>query len=235
MCEITVQLKCVHCSSHKVSKNGKKPHGTQNFLCKDCGKQFQKDYQYKGADPANKSLMRIMLLRNCGVRDIETIIGVSRYSVLSCLKRSAKWVKYQPQHSYYPSLQIDELWTYVGKRKEGKVWLLYAYSPEFDEIVAHVTGNRSAKTVNRLYKKLSVLEVGEFCTDEWQAFRKVLPAEKHRVGKEYTKHIEGVNTSFRARNRRLVRQTTCFSKNQRNHMLAINLMINYRNQTHHTF
>ena len=176
-----------------------------------------------------------MLLRNCGVRDIETILGVSRYSVLSCLRRSALLFKNRLQHSYYPSLQIDEFWTYVGKRKEGKVWLLYAYSPEFDEIVAYVTGNRSAKTVEKLYKELSIVEVGEFCTDQWRAFQKVLPTEKHRIGKENTKHIEGVNTSFRTRNRRLVRQTTCFSKSMKNHLLAINLMISSRNQTHHTF
>jgi insertion element IS1 protein InsB len=224
-----------HCSSDEVSKNGEKPNGRQNFLCKHCGKQFQQDYQYKGSDPATKSLIQIMLLRNCGVRDIETILGVSRYSVLSCLRRSALLFKNRPQHSYYPSLQIDEFWTYVGKRKEGKVWLLYAYSPEFDEIVAYVTGNRSAKTVEKLYKELSIVEVGEFCTDEWRAFQKVLPTEKHRIGKENTKHIEGVNTSFRTRNRRLVRQTTCFSKSMKNHLLAINLMISSRNQTHHTF
>ena len=173
-----------------------------------------------------------MLLRNCGIRDIETILGVSRYSVLSCLRRSALLFKNRPQHSYYPSLQIDEFWTYVGKRKEGKVWLLYAYSPEFDEIVAYVTGNRSAKTVEKLYKELSIVEVGEFCTDQWRAFQKVLPTEKHRIGKENTKHIEEVNTSFRTRNRRLVRQTTCFSESMQDHLLAISLMINYRNQTH---
>lgn len=235
MCEITIQLKCAHCSSDKVCKNGKKPNGKQNFLCKHCGKQFQDAYQYAGADPANKSLIPIMLLRNCGVRDIETILGVSRYSVLSCLKRKARLIKDRPLHTYYPSLQIDEFWTYVGKRKEGKVWLVYAYSPEYNEIVAYVTGDRSAKTVKRLYEELAETEVGEFCTDEWRAFQKVLPAKKHQIGKQYTKHIEGVNTSFRARNRRLVRKTLCFSKDMKNHLSAINLMINYRNQTHHTF
>ena len=235
MCEITIKLTCAHCSSLKVSKNGKKPNGRENLLCKECGKQFQANYQYAGADPCNKSLIRIMLLRNCGIRDIETIVGVSRYSVLSCLQRHAKQISHSPGHIYYPSLQIDEFWTYVGKRKEGKIWLLYTYSPEYDEIVAYVTGDRSAKTVGKLYGKLAEIEVGEFCTDEWQAFQKVLPAHKHRIGKEYTKHIEGVNTSFRARNRRLVRQTTCFSKNEENHLSAISLMINHRNQTHHTF
>lgn len=235
MCEITVQLNCVHCSSEKVSKNGRKANGKQNFLCKICGKQFQQEYRYNAAAPSVKLLIQIMLLRNCGIRDIEAILGVSRYSVLRCLKCSAKGGKDQPRHTYYPSLQIDEFWTYVGKRKEGKVWLLYAYSPKFDEIVAYVTGDRSARTVERLFRKLSGVEIGEYCTDEWQAFQKVLPAGKHRVGKEYTKHIEGVNTSFRARNRRLVRQTTCFSKDIKNHLSAINLMINHRNQTHHTF
>jgi hypothetical protein len=40
----------------------------------------------------------------------------------------------------------------------------------------------------------------------------VLPAEKHLVGKAYTKNIEGVNLCLRTRNRRMVRKTACFSK-----------------------
>ncbi|WP_456064492.1 IS1 family transposase [Catalinimonas niigatensis] len=134
-------------------------------MYKHCGKQFQREYQYAGANPANKSLILIMLLRNCGIRDIGTILGVSRYSVLNCLKRNASLSQDKPRHTYYPSLQMDEFWTYVG-RKERKVWLLYAYSPDYDEIVAYVTGNRSAKTVDRLYKKLTGTRVGEFCTDQ---------------------------------------------------------------------
>ncbi|MBC3541489.1 hypothetical protein H7U12_17475 [Rufibacter sp. H-1] len=38
------------------------------------------------------------------------------------------------------------------------------------------------------------------------------PQDRHRVGKAYAKNREGVNTCLRARNRRLVRKTTCFSK-----------------------
>jgi IS1 family transposase len=71
-----------------------------------------------------------------------------------------------------------------------------------------------------------------FCTDAWQAFQEVIPAEKHRIGKALTKNIEGVNTSLRARNRRLVRRTTCFSKKQANHDTVLRLMIAYRNRYH---
>ncbi|WP_225987812.1 IS1 family transposase, partial [Rufibacter sp. LB8] len=70
-----------------------------------------------------------------------------------------------------------------------------------------------------------------------RAFAQVIPTEKHKVGKAYTKNIEGVNTCLRARNRRLVRKTTCFSKKKENHDASLNLMFNYRNNQkskHHT-
>jgi hypothetical protein len=51
MCEITVKVSCSDCKSDKVKKNGLKPNGKQDFLCKPCGKQFQYFYAYRGADP----------------------------------------------------------------------------------------------------------------------------------------------------------------------------------------
>ncbi|QMU28136.1 hypothetical protein HUW48_08800 [Adhaeribacter radiodurans] len=63
-------------------------------------------------------------------------------------------------------------------------------------------------------------------------------ARKTPDGKAYTKNIEGVNTCLRARNRRFVRKTTCFSKKKENHMTSLNIMFNYRNKTkmkHYTF
>ncbi|QMU29062.1 hypothetical protein HUW48_13880 [Adhaeribacter radiodurans] len=96
---------------------------------------------------------------------------------------------------------------------------------------------RSAQTVRTLLKKLKKVDIAQYCTDHWKAFAKVLLPEKHRIGKAYTKNIEGVNTCLRARNRRLVRKTTCFSKKKENHMASLNTMFNYRNQTktkHHT-
>ncbi|MDF9798355.1 insertion element IS1 protein InsB [Catalinimonas alkaloidigena] len=173
---------------------GSKTNDKQNFLCRSCGKQFQNSYQYAGADPANKKLIYIMLLRNCGVRDIETILGVNCYNVLRSLKNSAQRLNNIAHSNHYLSIQINELWTYVGRQKDGKVWLLYAYSPKYNEIVVYVKGDRSAKTVDKLYQKLKQIEVEELCTNERPAFQKMLPIAKHKEGKEYTKHIEGVNT-----------------------------------------
>jgi insertion element IS1 protein InsB len=57
----------------------------------------------------------------------------------------------------------------------------------------------------------------------------------HQVGKHPSRHIESVNTSLRARNRRFVRRTTCFSKKGRYHEAAIKIIIQQRNYAYHTF
>lgn len=134
-------------------------------------------------------------------------------------------------------MQIDEVWSYVGKRKKGKYWLLYAYSPQSDEVLAYVCGPRSAKTVRELMKKLEKVEIDAYCTDHWKAFAQVLPPDKHQIGKAYTKNIEGVNTCIRAGNRRFVRKTTCFSKKKENHLASLNIIFQHRNKQkakHHT-
>ncbi|GAB4344317.1 MAG: hypothetical protein OHK0038_24500 [Flammeovirgaceae bacterium] len=83
MCEVLTKVNCPRCHSTKVVKNGHKKDGTQNFLCKSCRKQFQLFYRYNGADPKNKHLIVSMLLRNSGIRDIETVLKVSRACVLN--------------------------------------------------------------------------------------------------------------------------------------------------------
>lgn len=223
---------CPHCSSSKVSKNGRKANGKQNYLCRVCAKQFQSSYRYRAADPNVRRTAVSMLCRNGGIRDIAVVLSIARQTVLNILKQFAHQ-RITPCQTHYHSIEIDELWSYVRRKKSGKRWLIYAYSAEHDEILGYVCGNRSAATVKRLWEQLSSCTFGEVCTDAWEAFSNVLPAELHRVGKDRTRHIEGINTCLRARNRRLVRRTTCFSKSICNHDAALTLSITYRNK-HHT-
>ncbi|MDR1445013.1 MAG: IS1 family transposase, partial [Treponema sp.] len=43
-------MTCPRCQSHNISRNGKKSNGKQNYLCKDCGRQFISDHEmtYRG-------------------------------------------------------------------------------------------------------------------------------------------------------------------------------------------
>jgi insertion element IS1 protein InsB len=231
MCYHTIHIVCPHCSSNAVVKNGRKPTGKQNFKCRACKKQFQAEYRYRGADPAVKRLAVRMLCRNSGIRDIAATLGISTTTVLALLVSGSASLAILPRQRSYGRVQIDEVWSFVGQ-KQRKRWLLYAYAPETDEILAFVCGSRSRATVKKLLAALAPLDILLFCTDAWRAFQDVIPAKKHRIGKVFTKSIEGVNTCLRARNRRFVRRTTCFSKKQANHDAALRLMIAYRNRNH---
>jgi hypothetical protein len=80
-----------------------------------------------------------MLVRGIGIRDISVIQEVSVQKVLSVLVNSHYVLT--PRKSYYATLEVDELWTYVGN-KGKKYWLIYAYERQGGEIVAYVWGKR---------------------------------------------------------------------------------------------
>lgn len=106
---------------------------------------------------------------------------------------------------------------------------MYAYCHETGEILAFTMGKRNAETVRNLLLKLKDLSIDYYLTDCWNVFKQTLPYEKHLIGKRFTKAIEGINTFFRVRLRRLMRRTTCFSKKLLNHYNMIKLLIYQRN------
>jgi hypothetical protein len=73
-----------------------------------------------------------MLVRGIGIRDISAVVKISITKVLKVLKSVKYKIKLKKIH--YDCLEIDEFWTYVGKKK-NKVWLIYAYHRESGEIV----------------------------------------------------------------------------------------------------
>ena len=205
-----------------------KKTGKQNYRCKACSRQFQDSYQYAGCIVDNKELVVKALCRGSGVKDCCALSGMSKVSVLKMIKSHAAAIVIKAKKRHYSRVQIDEQWSYVGK-KEKKVWMLYAYAPEEDEILAFTMGKRSAETLRRLMMKLKQLDIDWFLTDLWEAFAAVLPADRHLRGKQYTKNIEGINTWFRTRVRRLMRRTTCFSKELIYHYSMIKIIIHHRN------
>ena len=108
MCEITIEVVCPHCHRAKVNKNGRKPSGTQSFICRLCKKQFQSEYIYNGTKLDTKKLIISLLLRNGGVRDIETILGVGRRYVLNALLLYASKCLLKPRQGNYKSVRIHE-------------------------------------------------------------------------------------------------------------------------------
>ena len=218
---------CPHCYVTKVVKNGHKKNGMQTYRCKGCGKQFQDTYLYWGAEKRVKHLALRMLVRGSGIRDIAYVLSISQTCVLGILTSQAG-VDLKPKHTSYDRVEVDELYSFVGSKKK-KVWILYAYCAARKEILALTMGKRSRKTVKDLFKRMKNIEVNFWCTDAWKAFKEVFPADKHLIGKKFTKAIEGVNTSLRNSCKRLIRRTTAFSKKLLNHLTAVKLVMCHRN------
>ena len=199
-------------------------------MCKGCKKQFVSldERSYKGCILNIDDKIRLMLARNCGIRDISVIEGVSCKKVLSVLTKSK--YKLTPSKKHYKSLEIDEFWTYVGEKKNKK-WCIYAYDRESGEVISYVFGRRDASTVKRLKRKLRELEVSydTTYTDNWSSFVKEFKDDNHVIGKKNTQGIEGNNCHLRHRIRRAVRKTCCFSKKLFNHLKAFKLVFHYIN------
>jgi len=184
MCELKVKVKCPHCLSAKVVKNGKKPSGVQNFLCRSCGKQFQWEYLYQGAAPEVQAQMTRNLLHGSGIRDTAKVCSTSPCTVIRHLLKTGKLLKnkWKPRRASYFRVQIDEMWSFVSNKKK-KVWIFYVYAPQTAEILAVTMGKRSLKQLDSLMAQLRALqiEISHFCTDKFQGFRKRFKCYSHII------------------------------------------------------
>ena len=227
---IKIELKCPHCQSPTIVRNGKKRNHTQNYLCKTCRTQFICDHErtYNGTLSTIVDSIKLMFVRGVGIRDISVILKISIGKVLKTLK-STKY-QIQPAKTHYRCLEIDEFWTYVG-RKTNKIWLIYAYERESGEIVAYVWGKRDLRTAKKLRRRLKRLGItyDHIAIDKWESFVTAFEEDKELVGKEYTGGIEGNNCRLRHRIRRVFRRTCCFSKKVFNHWKAFSMAFFYIN------
>lgn len=226
-----IELNCPNCHSSNIIKNGRKNYkNKQNHRCKACGRQFIGDHalDYAGCHSRLSEYVKRAFVRGSGVRDIAAIFLISIGKVLSLLARAK--VSPSPKRSHYDELEVDEFWTYVGD-KQRKVWLIYAYHRESGEIVAWVFGKRNTKTAKALRKRIRSLGVSfdKICMDNWRSFKTAFKGCNLKIGKEWTKGIEGNNCRLRHRIRRSFRKSCNFSKKMENHIIAFEMAFFYIN------
>lgn len=223
--QITLYINCPACLGDSVKKNGKKSDGKQNYQCKECRRQCIGDYalSYRGCHSQKDSKIRYLIVRGSGIRDIAEVESVSQGKVLATLGKCNYQIT--PKQSHYDCLEVDELWTFVGK-KSNKQWLIYAYHRATGEIVAYVWGKRDLKTVKRLRAKLQALGVtyAVIASDTWDSFVTGFKSFVQKIGKFFTVGIKGNNCRIRHRIKRAFRRSCNFSKKLDNHFKAFDLV-----------
>jgi insertion element IS1 protein InsB len=78
--------------------------------------------------------------------------------------------------------------------------------------LAYAFGSRADNTLKTLLDRVKNFNFRLFCIDDWGAYDRLLPEDKHWVTKKFTQSIERQNLNFRTRIKRLQRKTLCFSK-----------------------
>ena len=94
--------------------------------------------------------------------------------------------------------------------KKHKLWVWKAFCRDTRRLAAWALGGRDEGTAKNLMKRVPPQR--HWATDDYPVYAKILPRERHSVGKANTHHIESNNASQRARFARFHRKTHAFSR-----------------------
>ena len=235
---------CPHCLSTNVIKKGvivsgkKLGSGKPRFKCKSCKRTFVPNGQNWFVDEATKKIVDRLLLERISLRGICRTLDISLSWLLVHIKKKYAQLpedlnchiekeQVRRGEKVYVKLidcQADELWSFVGKRKNVKyIWI--ALHTATRQVIAFHVGDRSRESARALWKKIPfwLQRTSLFHTDDWDSYKTVIPEERHEYSKQkkYTNHLERLNNTIRQRVSRLVRETLSFSKCLDNHIGAL--------------
>ena len=219
-------------------KNGTTRRGKQNYKCRDCGRQFVENPQWKPREKDNTVMIDRLLLEKIPLAGIARVLKLSESwlqgYVNQCYKEVSRQVQVTPKPKGALTVQMDELWSFVDD-KGNKQWVWLALDTRTREIVGCHIGDRSKDSALALWQSMPGVyrQCAVIYTDYWDAYQAVLPRKRHyAVGKEtgLTSYIERFNNTLRQRVSRLVRKTLSFSKKLDNHIAAIWNFIHHYNE-----
>jgi insertion element IS1 protein InsB len=179
---------CPSCGSKVFKKNGINQHGDQNHKCLECRRQFVLNPQNKIISEATKDLVRRLLLEKLSLRGICRAAEVSQPWLLNFIReeyaRTPKNlnVKVPPESTglILERLEADELWSFVGSKK-NRVWIWLALDATTRQVVAVHAGGRSEQDAKAFWGQVpEPYQSGcDVYTDEWEAYRGAIPPEVH--------------------------------------------------------
>lgn len=90
---VFIPVRCPHCDTAQVVKRGKTETGKQRYLCQndECShRTFILDYTNRAYLPEVKQQIIDMAMNGSGVRDTGRVLGISKDTVVSALKKRKK-------------------------------------------------------------------------------------------------------------------------------------------------
>lgn len=156
-----MNITCPHCNALIARKNGSTSNGKQKFQCLSCLKQFIEDPQNKTIPADTKERIRRSLLERVSLEGICRIFDVSMTWLLEFMQQTFTTL---PDHLNADVLaenedfevfvlEADEMWSFVGNKKNDQ-WLWLVMHSKTRQILAFHVGKRDKASAEALVNKL---------------------------------------------------------------------------------
>ena len=156
-----MNIACPNCHSLTAKKNGSTPSGKQKFQCLSCSKQFVEDPQNKLIPKETRERIRRSLLERVSLEGICRIFDVSMPWLLEFMQETVAAlpdnlnadVVADNEEFEVVVLESDEMWSFVGNKKNDQ-WLWLVMHSKTRQILAFHVGKRDKASGEALMNKL---------------------------------------------------------------------------------
>ncbi|MFY0592015.1 IS1 family transposase [Roseivirga sp.] len=203
-------MNCKYCSK-PCHRSGKQSNGTQKYRCKSCLKYQQATYRNQAYHSYINDQIVSMVKEGVGIRGIGRLLSISKNTVLVRIKLIAKSVK-KPRILCTDSIyEIDEMWTFVGSKKNQQ-WITYIYDRTSKWVVDFKVGRRSGEFLSPMISGVLIYKPKFIATDGLMVYKSIIPSNLHVRDAFQTLRIERNNLNLRTHLKRLSRKTINYSK-----------------------
>jgi len=110
---------CPYCqATTKQHKNGRTASGSQRYKCQHCGRRYSPEPKQQGYDETIRQEAVKLYSDGMNFRRIARQLGVNHQTVINWVNAySAQLPNQPPQPTDVGVVELDELYTFVGKKK----------------------------------------------------------------------------------------------------------------------
>lgn len=111
-------MECPNCKKRtKQVKNGFNGSGSQKYLCKECGQKYTPEPNVNGYPTETRQLAIRMYVEGNSYGAIARILKINPQSVANWVQHYTAKLPPAPLPEKVRKAELDELYTYVGKKK----------------------------------------------------------------------------------------------------------------------
>ncbi len=192
-------LTCPSCKATAIKKNGSIHNGKQKYECLSCHRQFVENPEQKQIPSETRERVRRALLERVSLEGICRIFDISMPWLLSNMEELFKelpdnlnaHIEAESEEFTVVILEADEMWSYVGNKKNQQ-WLWLVMHSKSRQIVAFHVGDRSKASGQALMAKLpeDLKKKQSFTQITLQLMEKLSPSgSMHRSEKNPAKQV----------------------------------------------